>query len=178
MGATEKELFRLGVVTGTHGLRGDIKVRSDSGDPAALQSARTLYLRDRSGHTLPYTSSKATLHKGAVLLRLEGLNCLEAVQSLVGCEVLIFASELPELEEGEFYWHDLQGLSVVDHNRGELGTLEDFFTTAAHDIYVVQGAHGEILIPAVDEFIMEIDMVSRRLLVDLPEGLLPSADDL
>jgi 16S rRNA processing protein RimM len=173
MSATEKEHFRLGVVTGTHGLRGDIKVRPDSGDPDALQAARTFFLRDRTGEVLSYTPDKVTLHKGAVLLHLVGLDSIEAVQSLIGCEVLVLASELPDLAEGEFYWRDLQGLTVVDRNRGEIGTLEDFFTTAAHDIYVVQGAHGEILIPAVDEFVMEIDMAGRRLLVDLPDGLLP-----
>jgi 16S rRNA processing protein RimM len=178
MDATEKELFRLGVVTGTHGLRGDLKVRPDSGDPDALQAARTLFLRDRSGAVATYTPSKATVHKGAVLLHLDGLDSIEAVQSLVGCEVLIVASELPALAEGEFYWRDLQGLTVVDRQRGELGILEDFFTTAAHDIYVVQGVHGEVLIPAVDEFVLEIDMAGRRLLVDLPDGLLPGADDL
>lgn len=178
MGATEKELFRLGVVTGTHGLRGDLKVRPDSGDPAALQAARTLFLRDRAGDVLPYTPSKATLHKGTVLLRLNGLDSIEAVQSLVGCEVLVIASELPDLDEGEFYWRDLQGLTVVDRSRGELGTLEDFFTTAAHDVYVVQGVYGEILFPAVDEFVVEIDMTGRRLIVDLPDGLLPGTDDL
>jgi 16S rRNA processing protein RimM len=178
MAPTEKEFHRLGVVTGTHGLRGDLKVRPDSGDPAALLAARTLFLRDRLGELLPYTPSKATPHKGAVLLRLHGLDSVEAVQPLVGCELLVVASELPPLGDDEFYWHDLQGLTVVDRNRGELGTLEDFFTTAAHDIYVVQGGLGEILIPAVDEFILEVDVAAKRLLVDLPDGLLPASDDL
>jgi 16S rRNA processing protein RimM len=178
MGATEKELFRLGVVTGTHGLRGDVKIRPDSGDPAALLAARTLFLRDRTGAILPYTPSKATPHKGAVLLRLSGLETIEAVQPLIGCEVLVIASELPDLDDDEFYWRDLQGLAVIDRNRGELGTLEDIFTTAAHDVYVVQGRLGEVLIPAVDAFVLEIDMAGKKLLVDLPDGLLPDADDL
>jgi 16S rRNA processing protein RimM len=178
MEATEKELFRLGVITGTHGLRGDIKIRPDSGDPAALLAARTLFLRDRTGDLLPYTPSKVAPHKGAVLLRLNGLESIEAVQSLIGCEVLVVASELPVLDDDEFYWRDLQGLTVVDRNRGELGLLEDIFTTAAHDVYVVQGRAGEVLIPAVDEFVLEIDTAGRKMLVDLPDGLLPDADDL
>jgi 16S rRNA processing protein RimM len=178
MVATEKELVRLGLVTGTHGLRGDIKIRPDSGDPDALLAARTIFLRDRAGTLLPYTPSKASLHKGAVLVRLNGLDTIEAVQPLIGCEVLLVASELPLLAADEFYWSDLQGLAVVDRQRGELGTLEDFFTTAAHDVYVVRGVRGEILIPAVDEFVLEIDTAGRQLLVDLPDGLLPDADDL
>jgi 16S rRNA processing protein RimM len=178
MAATGKELIRLGLVTGTHGLRGDIKIRPDSGDPDALLAARTIYLRDRAGASLPYTPDKASLHKGAVLMRLSGLDSIDAVQPLVGCEVLMVAGELPELAADEFYWSDLQGLTVVDRQRGELGSLEDFFTTAAHDVYVVRGRLGEVLIPAVDEFVLEIDMTARQLLVDLPDGLLPGTDDL
>jgi 16S rRNA processing protein RimM len=61
---------------------------------------------------------------------------------------------------------------------GELGTLDDLFTTAAHDIYVVNGRFGEVLIPAVDEFVVEVDLPGRRMSVDLPEGLVRESDEV
>ena len=72
----------------------------------------------------------------------------------------------------------LQGLQVTDRTRGELGVLEELLETGAHDIYVVRGRFGEVMIPAVSQFIVEVDAESGRMTVDLPEGLVPEADDL
>ncbi len=166
------ELFLLGVVTGTHGLRGDLKIRPLSENSDALQSAGEIFLR-RGDEVVRYLPARVSIHKGNFLLRLQGLTHIDAVQPLVGCEVLMHFGDLAPPGEDEFYWFELEGLKVVDRNRGELGTLEELFTTAAHDIYVVRGRFGEVLIPAVDEFIVEVDRPGGRLLVDLPEGLVP-----
>jgi 16S rRNA processing protein RimM len=86
--------------------------------------------------------------------------------------------DLPDLADDEFYWFEIEGLTVVDRTRGEIGILEDMFSTAAHDIYVVRGRLGEILIPAVDEFVLGVDQEERRMTVDLPEGLVPDTDEV
>lgn len=84
--------------------------------------------------------------------------------------------ELPQADEGEHYWFELAGLTVVDEQLGELGTLEDIFTTPAHDIFVVQGRYGEVLIPVVDQFIVALDKEKGLLRVDLPAGLVDLGD--
>ncbi len=178
MDRAEEELLLLGVVTGLHGLRGDLKVRLFSGDPAALLEARRVFLRRSGESARSYPVERAAVHKAQLLLRLAGCDSVEQAQPLVGPEVLMPAGELPELEEDEFYWYELQGMKVVDVERGEIGVLEDLLSTAAHDIYVVQGPFGEVMIPAVEGFVREVDLANRRMMVDLPAALIGPRNDL
>lgn len=171
----EDSFYAAGVVTGVHGLRGDLKVRPHSGDPEALLATTRVQLVVGGCAPREYAVAGSREHKGWVLLRLSGLDSLEAVEGLVGAEVLSPYEELAELEEGEYYWHQLEGMTVVDSRLGELGTLDAYFTTAAHDTYVVNGRYGEVLIPVVDAFIREIDPDARRMTVELPEGLVELA---
>lgn len=178
MGAAPGDLLQLGVVTGTHGLRGDLRVRPLTDDSSALLAAREVFLRDRQGVLTAFQVTAVKAHKAGLLLRLQGRENIDAVQMMVGCEVLMHRGDLPDLTDEEFYWFELEGLRVVDRRCGELGVLEEMFSTAAHDIYVVRGRYGEVLIPAVAEFVVEIDREGRRMLVDLPEGLVPEKDEI
>ena len=172
MGQThQEELFHLGTVVGTHGLRGDLKVRLLSEDSVALATAQEVILRCGGGAQQPCRPVRATPHKGIWLLRLEGRETIDAAQPLVGCEVLMALQDLPEPAEDEFYWYQLQGLKVVDKQLGELGVVAELMSTAAHDIYVVEGPFGEVLIPAVGEFVLDIDPEAGLVRVDLPDGL-------
>ena len=173
----DRELFQFGTVIGTHGLRGDLKVRPLTPGGDALREATAIVLR-RGESAETYRLRKASVHKGNLLVRLEGLEDIESAEPLVGSEVLLPYNQLGELSEDEYYWHELQGMVVTDGRCGDLGTIDDILTTAAHDIYVVNGPRGEVLIPAVDEFITEVDMTHHRMKVDLPEGLVPERDDL
>lgn len=174
MAQGKDDLFLLGVVTGTHGLRGDLKIRPLTERSDSLPDAETIFLRrPGSADSVSHLPERVTIHKGGYLLRLQGFGDINAVQPLVGCEVLMRYGDLAPLDEDEFYWFELEGLEVIDRNRGELGVLEETFSTAAHDIWVVRGRFGEVLIPVVEEFIVEIDREARRLQVDLPAGLVP-----
>lgn len=172
------ELFRLGVVAGTHGLRGDLRVRPLAPDAFALLDARRVFLRRSGEEPVACLPLRASVHKGQILLRLEGRESIDDVQALAGADVLVRRADLADPPAGEPYWLDLQGIAVVDRTLGDLGTLEDLFTTAAHDVYVVHGTYGEVLIPAVDAFITKIDHEARRMLVDLPAGLVPEVDEV
>ena len=173
MERSEDELFLLGKVTGTHGLRGDLKVRPLADNSDSLLGAGQVFFRRAGSEPQRMVPVRVSLHKGNYLLRLQGLAGIDAVQGLVGCEVLMRYADLAELPEDEFYWFQLEGMVVADSEQGELGTIEEIFTTAAHDVWVVRGRHGEVLIPAVDEFILEVDREGRRVTVALPEGLVP-----
>lgn len=165
--------FQFGTVVGTHGLRGDLKVRPLTDGSLSLLEAGTLRVRRRDGVELEAHPVVARPHKNQILLRLEGFESIEAAQELVGAEIRMPLADLPEAEAEESYWFELEGLQVHDRVRGEIGTLEEIFTTAAHDIFVVRGPRGETLIPAVDQFIVEVDADAGILWVDLPEGLVP-----
>jgi 16S rRNA processing protein RimM len=172
------ELMAVGVVTGTHGLRGDLKLRPLPTAAPALPQLRELLLQAPDGSLTSYRILQSKWHKQQLLVRLAGLESLDAVQPLVGYRALVRRADLPALSPGEFYWHELDGLTVIDRRRGPLGQVVDLFATAAHDILTVDSAHGEILIPLIPPFVVQTDLVARELRVDLPDGLVPGDDAL
>ena len=168
-------LFPAGVVIGVHGLRGDLKVRPLSGDSTSLDSVKEITLcgtNKKSSHKV----EKASRHKGNLLIRLEKIDSIESAETFIGCDVLISHDDLASLPEDEFYWFQLEGLRVDDSQHGDLGKIVEIFTTPAHDILVVRGPRGEVLIPVVDAFILNIDEDAKVMHVDLPEGLVPEVD--
>lgn len=169
-------LFEAGVIVGTRGLRGELRVRPHSGDGSALLDAAQVWLAVGKGEPAPLTVQRATSLKGQVLLQLDTLDHIDKVEGLIGRAVLLRYDELADLPEDSYYWHQLDGLRVVDLHHGEIGTLVDLFTTAAHDIYVVHGPAGEVLIPAVAAIVVAVDLDARCMRVDLPDGLLPGSD--
>jgi 16S rRNA processing protein RimM len=172
-----KDLLEVGVVVGTHGLKGDLKIRPLPTGDLALPGARTVYLRDSEGLPVRYEAVRSSPHKQNILLRLAGLENLAAVEGLTGASVLMANADLPELADDQFYWSDLEGMVVVDRQRGKIGRVVGMFNTPAHDILEVKGPAGEVLVPAVEPFLAELDRDNGLLHVDLPEGLIPDADD-
>jgi 16S rRNA processing protein RimM len=85
-------------------------------------------------------------------------------------------ADLPELDDEQYYWSDLEGLKVVDQQLGALGRVVGMFATAAHDILEVDSPAGEILIPAIEPFLVRVDRDAEQLHVNLPEGLVPEAE--
>lgn len=168
-------LFPAGVVIGLHGLRGDLKVRPLSGESSSLDTAKEVTLRGAITSSL-HKVEKAARHKGNLLIRLAGITSSESAAQFIGCDVLISHDDLSELPEDEFYWFQLEGLRVVDCQQGDIGKVIEIFTTPAHDILVVRGSRGEVLIPVVDAFILKIDEEAKIMHVDLPEGLVPETD--
>ncbi len=168
----------LGVVIGTHGLQGDLKVRGLSPDFDVLLNLKQVLLRQAGRAETRQIIQRPFEHKGNIILRLSGFEDVEAAGGLAGAEILAVREDLPRRSGGKLYWFQMQGMTAIDQQLGVLGTLEDLFSTAAHDIYVVQGEYGEILIPVVEPFVVEIDMSRRRIVFDLPEGLVSKPDDL
>jgi len=178
MSLVAEELMEVGVVVGIHGLRGDLKVRPLPTAEGALPVARELFLRDDAGQFTACRLLRNTVHKGNCLVRLAGYEHIDAVSGLVGQSLYMRRAEMPELPAEQHYWHELEGLLVVDKQLGPLGRVEAMFATPAHPILVVQGAAGEILIPAIPQFVGAVDAETGALQVDLPEGLVPSADEV
>ncbi len=172
----EDSLLHVADIIGVHGLRGDLKVRAHSGDLSVLLTVAEVMLEAPNGVAVMASVSRQIPHKGVALLRLKGFESIELAEPLVGSKVKIPESALPELDDDEYYWEELSGLQVMDRHYGDLGRLVRIFTTAAHDTYVVEGRYGEVLIPAVKEFVLAIDLEQRVVKVDLPAGLVPEQE--
>ncbi|WP_072284875.1 ribosome maturation factor RimM [Syntrophotalea acetylenivorans] len=172
------ELLRIGVVAGSHGLRGELKLRGEDPDFSVLQEHDELLIQVTGSAPLACRIVRRSTVRGNLVVKLTGFDNVEAVQGLIGAAVLVEVNRLPALPQGAYYWHQLRGLRAIDKQDGDLGALSNLFTTAAHDIYVINGRYGEVLIPAVPQFITKIDLAAGQILFDLPEGLVSKPDDL
>jgi len=171
MGTTDTFLFALGRIVKTHGIRGEVQVYSYS-DVEYFLDYKDLFIQGKYGDKVPQRVLKARVKKGqSVILALEGVVDRTQAGSFVGKEIFLDRAKLSPPAEGEYYWHEIEGLSVVSAGGEELGILSDVLATGAHDVYVVKGDRGEILVPAVEQMVKKIDLEKGVMVVDLPPGL-------
>jgi len=165
-------LVPLGRVVSVHGLKGMLRVGL-SGHPGDLDPETFTALGEILVGGKRFVVTKASRGRKHVLLGLEGVETREQAEALVGREVQGEAGRFPALPSGEFYWFQVLGLPVVHAGNGAvLGHLAEIWPTGAHDVYVVRQGNREVLLPAVEEVIQEIDLQAGCLKVWPPEGLL------
>lgn len=171
----EKTLFTLGVVTGVHGLKGFLKVRSFAGSLETFKSGLEMVVRSPGKADESYTILKASPHKKGILMQLPGVD-RDIAETLVGAELLVDRRLLPEPEKDAYYWEDLIGLKVTDKTLGFLGTIDSIMETGSNDVFVVKNRdkgqkHQDTLVPGLASVVVEVDLDRGEMTVDLPEGL-------
>lgn len=167
----KSSLLCLGRIVGVHGIRGGLKLLSYAESTAVFTAGRRVRLRDAQGAEAPFTLRETRPRRGGLVLYLEGVEDRAAAEGLVGRDLLVDRAELPPLPEGTYYWEDLIGLSVFEADGRFLGRLASILPTGSNDVYVVRDDRREILVPALAAVIREVDLVSGRMVVALPEGL-------
>jgi 16S rRNA processing protein RimM len=160
----------MGRVAAPHGVRGALKVRPVSADPAALLDYDEWWLRRSDAKAWTPCRIRSAREQGTMLVvELAGVESREGAAALRGADVGIPRALLPPLREDEHYQDDLVGLSVVNREGVVLGVLRDFVESGAHPIArVVDAAGGERLIPWVDAYVDGVDMAAQRIGVDWP----------
>ena len=163
--------FRVGVITGTHGLRGEVKVFPTTDEPARFLDLKQVIMdTGREERILKIRSVK--FFKKFVILGFEKMDRIEDVERLKGAELLIPREEAIELEEGEYFIPDLLGLRVVTDDGRDLGVIRDVIETGANNVYDVQDGEGRrILIPAIPQCILEVRLEEGDMKVHLLKGL-------
>lgn len=165
-------LIPVGKIIGAHGVKGNIKVYSYSDNLESLRAARTVTVKGQGDETREFGIKTVAGQGGKVILGLMEISDIDQVPPLVGSEICLYRSQLPKLEEDEYYWCDLIGLEVVTVDGEMLGSIAEIFETGGNDVYVVRGGKREYLIPAVASVIGSIDLAGGRMLVTPLEGLL------
>jgi len=164
-------------VSGVHGLKGALKLRADAQtattEPEVIHALKEVEIGGRCFEVLA-----AGRLKTQVLIRLKGIDTCEQAQQLVGQEVMAQRRRFPPLPDGEYYWFQILGLPVLNAgDRSLLGYLTEIIPTPGHDVYVVRQGSREVLLPAVEEVITEINLEEGFLLVSPPLGLLETYAD-
>ncbi len=166
----KSSLVPVGKVVKTHGIRGALKVRPYGETLGEMGAGEKLFFIE-DGVQLQLTLVSLRAQKRGWIAQFEEIGTFDRAQALTGKEILIEMDRLPPLSEGEYYHFQLIGLSVETKEGEPLGTLSAIFETPGNDVYVVESGEKELLIPAVEDVICEVDLQSRKLIVDLPEGI-------
>ena len=164
------DLFVIGEVVKTRGLRGCIKVLAQVETQNILASLDVVYLDDNRGQRKQHGLRKLEISGRFLFLELENICDVDSAKVLVGCKVLIPSNMLEDLSAGEYYWRDIIGLAVYDENGKYLGRIESIIPTGSNDVYVCKGER-EILLPAIADVIVQIDLDKGVMTVKLLEGL-------
>lgn len=159
----------LGRIAKVHGVRGEVKVALHADGWTAFRGLARCWVGPSGGPLRPVEIQAEREHGRSVALKLAGVDSPEAAARLVGQEIAIPRREAPPPPDGAFYHYDILGLEVVAEGRA-LGIVREILETPAHDVYVIDGAVGEWLLPATRVHIRRIDVDAGRIEVD------PTAD--
>lgn len=173
IGSSRGDAIVVGKVVKAHGIKGEIKVYPYSGHPEDFAGYRRLTLSDpRLDRHLSFKVLLSRSMGNLALLRLAELDDRDGAEALRDWEVSVEKDMLPELAQGIYYWHVLDGMPVLTEEGEELGNIKGRMATGGQDILVVDGRKGEYLIPAVSEIVIGISPDGSALLVSPPPGLL------
>lgn len=168
-----EDCYQLGYVSKTHGLLGEVSVILDVDDPAAYQELESVFveLLD-SGTLVPFFIDTIDIQAQRALVKFEDIDSIEQAKELVKASLYLPLAALPELEEGQFYFHEIINFRIVDEQLGELGTVKEVYSGSGQDLIVMDYQGQEVLIPINDELVPRVDKSEQVVHVNLPEGLL------
>lgn len=167
-----EEYLQVGVISNTHGIRGEVKVFPTTDDPARFKKLKNVFL-DTGKEYLELEIEQVKFFKQFVILKFKGYDSINDVERYKQKSLMVDREHAVKLKKNEYFIADLVGLSVYTEDDRPLGTLTDVLQTGANDVYVVEmEEQKEVLIPAICECILEVDMETRRMKVHLLEGLL------
>ncbi len=165
-------LLSVGRVVTAHGVRGEMRIEPLTDNPARFRDLKTVLLRGEERAVLSIRP-----HGTMVLLKLAGIDTPEEVRLFRGEQLQIRAASAPPLPEGVYYHHQLVGLRAVTTDGQDLGEIAEILALEPNDVYVVTGARGEVLIPALKDVVTEINLELSQVTVVPVPGLLPWGHD-
>jgi 16S rRNA processing protein RimM len=166
----EPVYLEIGLLHRPHGVHGDILMEVFTDFPERLQEGFTVFLGNK--HT-PANIIRKRSHNDGLLLGFEGIDTPEAAGMLRNQMVYVQTKDRPVLPDGRHYYYQLIGIQVVDDAENELGTLTDILETGANDVYVVTSKNGrELLLPAIKDVMLNVDISAKRMTVHILPGLL------
>jgi 16S rRNA processing protein RimM len=163
----------IGRIAGVFGIQGEVKLEPYADAPERYNRLKRATVRLSDGRRIPVTILGARKHKTHVLLRLDGVNSPNDAEPLIGATLVIPLSERPPLPPGQYYISDLLGLEVITTAGEPVGPITDVLHAKEHDVYVTPRG----LIPAVKEFVRDVDLAKHRVVISPVEGLLEPPDE-
>lgn len=167
-----EQLLRVGVISNTHGIRGEVKVFPTTDDASRFEQLKEVIL-DTGKEQMTLHIAGVKYFKQFVILKFKEYNNINDIERYKGKDLYVTRENAVPLEEDEYYIADLLGCKVVTDDGKDFGILKDVMETGANDVYVVKTKeHGEVLLPYIDDCILNIDIENKVITAHIMPGLL------
>lgn len=166
-----EQFLQVGIISSTHGLQGEVKVFPTTNDAKRFKKLKSVFL-DTGKDRILLEIQGVKFFKQFVIVKFKGIDSINDVEGYKGKSLLVDRRDAVKLEKNEYFIADLLGMKVYTGEE-ELGTLVDVIETGANEVYAVDSKkHGEVLLPAISQCILEVDVKGRTMQVSIPKGLL------
>ena len=167
----KEDCFYLGKIAKKFSFKGEVLIYLDTDEPELYQNMESVFV-EFNKNLIPFFIENATLHKNDFLrVKFEDTNNEEDADKILGCEVYLPLNMLPKLEGNKFYFHEVIGFEIEDQRVGVFGEIVSINDSSAQPLFEVINNGTEILIPMIDQFLVKIDRENKKVIMDLPEGL-------
>lgn len=167
-----EDMLLVGVITQTHGVRGEVKVFPTTDDVNRFKKLKQVIL-DTGKETMPLEIQSVKFFKQFVILKFKGIDNINDIEKYKRCSLYVTREHAVPLEEDEYFIADMIGMEVCTEDGNIFGTLKDVIETGANDVYVIENAeHGEVLVPAIKECIRSVDIEKGQMMIHLMDGLI------
>ena len=166
-----EDMLRVGVFANTHGVRGEIKVFPTTDDAQRFKKLKKVNL-DTGKEKMELEITSVRFFKNLVILKFKGIDNINDIEKYKGKDLLVTREQAVPLEEDEYFIYDIIGAKVVTEDGKDFGELKEVLQTGANDVYVVETTEGkEILLPVIDECILDIDIDNKIVTAHIMPGL-------
>ena len=168
----KEDCFYLGKIAKKFSFKGEVLAYLDTDEPELYENLESVFV-ECNKHLVPFFIESSSLHKNDFLrIRFEDMTTEEDADAIVGNAIYLPLKLLPKLTGNKFYFHEVIGFEIEDKHHGIIGKIVSVNDTTAQPLFEVLNDDVEMLIPMVDHFIIKIDRENKKVLMDLPEGLI------
>jgi 16S rRNA processing protein RimM len=164
------DCYLLGQLVKTHGLRGELIAHFDVDYPEEYQELESVFV-EQNGKLVPFFIESISVRNDKVFLAFDDIDGIDVAAKLVGLSIYLPLENLPELKSGDYYFHQLVGMSLYD-NDVLVGEVNDVYELPNNNLLGVMHQGVEVLIPLEDAIVKKVDLDTKRIDTDLPEGLI------
>lgn len=168
----KEDCFYLGKIAKKFSFKGEVLAYLDTDEPELYENLESVFV-EFNKNLVPFFIVSSSLHKNDFLrIRFEDMNTEEDADSIMNCPIYLPISMLPKLSGNKFYFHEVIGFEIEDKRVGVFGKIVSINDTTAQPLFEVENGAVQLLIPMIDQFLVKIDRPNKKVLMDLPEGLI------
>ena len=168
----KEECFYLGKIVSKFSFKGEVLIKLDTDEPETYLEMESVFV-EYGNNLVPFFIEKSSLHKSDLLrVKFEDVGAEADADDIMKCDIYLPLSMLPELDDDQFYFHEIIGFSVEDENHGDIGILTGINDNTAQALFEIEKNGKQILIPMNDRFLQKVDKKKKIVYVTTPDGLI------